>query len=112
MCRTCVASVALDARSSVVRRQECALGNLLADLMRKGVDSDVAILNAGAIRGDIILPPGQLRLKDLVTVCPQAEAVMKLSVSGAQLKEALEAGVSLYPTAEGRFPQVRRRSGG
>ena len=46
------------------------VGNMIADLMRRSVDADVALLNSGTLRADAILAPGLIRLKDLVSMLP------------------------------------------
>ena len=43
---------------------------MVADLMRRSVDADIALLNSGTLRADAILNPGVLRLKDLVSLLP------------------------------------------
>jgi hypothetical protein len=43
---------------------------MIADLMRRSVDADVALLNSGTLRADAILAPGLVRLKDLVSMLP------------------------------------------
>ena len=48
-------STELDSRKKTVRTGEAAIGNLIADAMRDGVDADIAIANGGAIdKGRII----------------------------------------------------------
>lgn len=50
------------------------------------------------------VPPGPYRAKDLVTLLPMLDELCVLGLTGAQLLEALENGVSQYPKLEGRFP--------
>jgi len=45
-------------------------------------------------------------MRDLMTVLPMLDSLVVLKVSGSQLIEALENGVSQYPKLEGRFPQI------
>ena len=45
-------------------------------------------------------------MKDLVTLLPMLDELCVLGLSGNQLHEALENGVSQYPKLEGRFPCV------
>lgn len=59
-------AVPLDSRFTTVRTKESNLGNFVADLMRYYYDADCAILCGGTIRGDVIYPPGVLRLKDIM----------------------------------------------
>ena len=65
-----ISLVPLDCRFSSVRTRETNLGNMVADLMRRAVDADVALLNAGTLRANAVIPPGFLRLKDLVAILP------------------------------------------
>ena len=90
-----------------VRSGETAFGNLLADAMRAATGSDVALANGGGIRGDTIYPAGtKLTRKLVLTELPFGNRTVKLRVTGAQLREALENGVSQVERVSGRFPQV------
>ncbi|KAF2020737.1 ser/Thr protein phosphatase family protein [Aaosphaeria arxii CBS 175.79] len=96
----------LDARFTTVRTKESNIGNFVCDLMRYYYDADCCIMASGTIRGDQIYPPGVLRLKDIVNCFPFEDPVVVLKVTGKQIWDALENGVSNYPALEGRFPQV------
>ena len=90
-----------------VRSGETAFGNLLADAMRAATGSDIALANGGGIRGDTIYPAGtKLTRKLVLTELPFGNRTVKLRVTGAQVREALENGVSQVERASGRFPQV------
>lgn len=54
----------------------------------------------------MIHPAGQFTYRDLVSVLPMLDETTVLKVTGQQLLDALENGVSQYPKLEGRFPQV------
>jgi len=45
-------------------------------------------------------------LKDLLKILPMIDPLVLLEVTGKQLLECLENGVSMFPKLEGRFPQV------
>lgn len=45
-------------------------------------------------------------LQDLLTILPVLEPLVLLDVSGGQILEALENGVSQWPKLDSRFPQV------
>lgn len=96
----------LDARFTTVRTKESNIGNFVCDLMRYYYNADCCIMAAGTIRGDQIYPPGVLRLRDVVNCFPFEDPVVVLQVTGKQIWDALENGVSNYPALEGRFPQV------
>jgi 2',3'-cyclic-nucleotide 2'-phosphodiesterase/3'-nucleotidase len=99
-------SVPLDTRNEIVRTQESAVGNLIADLMRAAMQADVALVNGGGIRGNAVTPAGDLRRGDVIKILPFANKVVKLEVSGEALRAALESGLSQVERTAGRFPQV------
>ncbi len=67
------------------------LGNLIADAYRAAAHSDVAIVNNGGIRAD--LPAGTVTWGQLFEVVPFQNFVVRLRVSGAVLRTALEHAV-------------------
>lgn len=89
---------------SVCRVAECNLGNLIADALRMETDADVALQNGGGIRADI--PEGEVTLGQVLTVLPFGNLVSTMSLSGADLWDALENGVSQVEDVAGRFLQV------
>jgi 2',3'-cyclic-nucleotide 2'-phosphodiesterase (5'-nucleotidase family) len=97
----------LDGRFTTVRLRESNLGNLVCDIMRHHYDTDCAIMAAGTIRGDQIYPPGPIRVKDITDCFPFEDPVVVIKVSGKDLREALENGVSLYPALEGQSYPLR-----
>ena len=97
----------LDSRSSTVRAREAAIGNLVADAMRWAVDADAALVNGGAIRGNIEHAAGAaLTRRDILKELPFSARTVKLELTGAAIREALENGVGELPNTTGRFPQV------
>ena len=89
-----------------MRTAESNLGNLICDVWRAACRSDVVICNSGTFRSDTLHPTGQLTHRDLVAILPMMDETIVLEVTGSQIKEALENGVSQWPKLEGRFPQV------
>jgi 2',3'-cyclic-nucleotide 2'-phosphodiesterase (5'-nucleotidase family) len=97
----------LDSRKALLRTQEAAIGNLIADALRAQTQSDVAIVNGGGIRGNKQYPAGaELTRRDILTELPFGNRTVKLAVTGDMIKAALENGVSDVANAAGRFPQV------
>lgn len=97
----------LDSRSAIVRSQEAAIGNLIADAIKSSTGAEVAITNGGGIRGNKQYPAGvQLARRDILTELPFGNATSMVELSGADLRAALENGVSLLESRGGRFPQV------
>lgn len=101
-------SVALDARSMESRTRETNLGNFIADAFRKATAADVGLLNGGSIRADSIIGPGRLTMRDLLSILPFKNKLIKIEVSGATLRATLEHGVSrsAEDSQPGGYPQV------
>jgi 2',3'-cyclic-nucleotide 2'-phosphodiesterase (5'-nucleotidase family) len=99
--------MALDGRGATLRTREDALGDLIADAMRASVHADAAVMNAGGIRGDKVLPPGStITRRDVLAALPFNNRVIPLDVTGRGLKAVIENGIAQLPNAAGRFPQV------
>ena len=99
--------VELDSRFLTVRRREAAMGNLIADAMRDAVGADMALTNGGGIRGNRTYEAGSaLSRGDVLGEIPFGNVTVKLAISGAQLRAALEHGVSRVSQFHGGFPQV------
>lgn len=101
-------NVRLDARSEANRTGETNVGDFVADALREAVGADVALLNGGSIRADTIFEPGALSKHDVLAILPFGTEVVKIEVTGATLRRALEHGVSQSEAGAepGRFPQV------
>ena len=99
-------TVPLEARRGPLRTLETNLGDFLTDALRARLGSDVALMNAGGIRTDRILPAGPLTRRDVLGLLPFSNVAMKLAVTGARLREALEQGLSRVERAGGGFLQV------
>jgi 5'-nucleotidase len=100
--------VLLDARSQANRTRETNVGSFVADAFRKATSADVALVNGGSIRADITINPGDLTKRDVLSILPFANPVVKVEVTGATLRAVLEHGVSrsAEDSEPGRFPQV------
>jgi 2',3'-cyclic-nucleotide 2'-phosphodiesterase (5'-nucleotidase family) len=97
----------LDSRKATVRMGEAAIGNLIADALREAAGADVAIVNGGGIRGNKEYAAGaRITRRDILTELPFGNRTVKLEVTGATLRAALENGVSEVENAAGRFPHV------
>ena len=100
--------VELDVKSADVRSQETNMADFIADTFRQAMDADVGLVNGGSVRADMIIRPGVLTKRDVFSMLPFNNRVVKLKVTGAVIRAALENGVStaaeeLQP---GRFAQV------
>lgn len=101
-------AVDLDARQVSSRNTETNVGNLIADAFRAATGADIAIVNGGSIRSNTLYPAGPLTKRDIIAILPFENPVVKIEVSGAIVKAALENGVSRIAEdrESGRFPQV------
>lgn len=100
--------VALDARSKENRTRETNVGNFITDAFRKATTADVGFMNGGSVRADSIIGPGKLTQRDLLSMLPFKNKLVKIEVTGATLRAALEHGVSrsAEDSEPGGFPQV------
>lgn len=97
----------LDSRRNIVRRQEAAIGDLVADAMRAATGADIAITNGGGIRGDKQYAPGtELTRRDILTELPFGNTTVVTELTGEKIRAALENGFSQVEDGAGRFPQV------
>ena len=109
------------------RRCESLIGDLTTDALRKTYNTDFAITNSGGLRANLTCPttdnpsdfcpaslypfPGGLfpiTRGQVLAVLPFGNQVVKVQVSGVELKGMLENGVQFFGTtlSDGRFPQV------
>jgi 2',3'-cyclic-nucleotide 2'-phosphodiesterase (5'-nucleotidase family) len=97
----------LDIRDIVVRNGQSPFANTIADAMRTALNADAALVNAGSIRADEVVPAGTpVTRRSIVQWLPFENRVLLLKVNGEQLLSALENGVSEYEEHAGRFPVI------
>ena len=97
----------LDIRDIVVREGHSPFADAVADAMRSALKADVALINAGAIHADQVIPAGTpITRRSLVQWLPFESRVLLLRVSGEQIKMALENGVSQFDEYAAKFPIV------
>ncbi|HSK72386.1 MAG TPA: bifunctional UDP-sugar hydrolase/5'-nucleotidase [Pyrinomonadaceae bacterium] len=101
-------AVQLDALSLSSRTKETNVGNFIADSYRNAVSADIGFVNGGSIRADLIYNPGVLTKRDVLSILPFNNPVVKVELTGKTLREILEHGVarSAEDNEPGRFPQV------
>ena len=85
------------------QKNETEFGRLVADALRSATRSDIALVNAGALK------PGTLKAGDIETAQINAlltfpgDGVATVTLSGEQLRAALERAVQAYPTGSTAF---------
>ncbi len=97
----------LEGDRALIRTQETNLGNLIADALLSKMQEDsaeIAMTNGGGIRASI--PAGEVTVGQVLEVLPFGNTITRLDLSGAQIKQALEHGVSQAERGEGAFPHV------
>jgi 5'-nucleotidase len=100
--------VKLEMKSEDVRTRETNMSDFIADAYREATGADVALVNGGSIRADTEIAPGVLTKRNVLSIAPFNNKVVKVQVTGATLRKALEHGVASIgvETQPGRFPQV------
>jgi 5'-nucleotidase/UDP-sugar diphosphatase len=91
-----------------IRKEEAALGNLVADAMLWATEAqgaDFAIQNGGGIRADI--PGGIIDMKLIYEVLPFDNSVMTVEMTGTEVIEMFDFVASI-PRGKGAFPQVSK----
>ncbi len=98
----------LDALSLSNRTKETNIGNFVADAYRNAANADVALVNGGSIRADLTYNVGSLTKRDVLSILPFNNPIVKVEISGKTLREVIEHGVarSAEDNEPGRFPQV------
>jgi len=99
----------LSAHRPDIRQREMPLGNLITDAMlwqaeKMGLSADIALFNGGAIRAD--LTPPQITLEEIYQAFPFNDTVEVFPITGSDLLESLDNGVSRVQMSHGCFPHV------
>lgn len=74
----------------LVRNRETAIGNFIADVYREALQTDVYLINGGAIRDSF--HAGDITFRDVLAVQPFMNTLSSARVSGQQILDALEFG--------------------
>ncbi|WP_438862551.1 bifunctional metallophosphatase/5'-nucleotidase [Neptunicella sp.] len=99
--------IPIDTRRLQIRTAENAFANYIVDSIKQYSGADIAVLNSGAIRGEKRFPANYvLTRKDISDVLPYRSSVVMLDVSGQQILDALENGLSIVEQVKGRYLQV------
>jgi Zn-dependent metalloprotease len=109
--------------SSNGRICESLIGDVLSDVSRSQLGTDFYLQNSGGIRAaltcpitdnpldpcpayDTPPPPFVITDGQVARAVPFNNLLVKVRVSGVQIKDILENGVSIMPFSNGRYPQV------
>lgn len=105
--RQVIGAAAADFDQRGCRAGECAIGNLVADSILAATENqgvEAVIINGGGLRAG--LRAGPITLGDVLTVLPFQNSIATLTLTGADIRAALEHGLSGLAEGRGRFPQV------
>lgn len=94
----------LNGKTEEVQAKGTNLGDLTADAIRVASNAEISLISGGNIRAS--LEAGSVTMRDLLKVFPSSNYVIKKNVSGKEIIDALEVGLSLYPEKSPLFPQV------
>lgn len=88
----------------VIRKQETALGNLVAESFRHEVQAQIGLVNAGCVRNGI--EAGDVTYAEAISVVPYDNVVCLIEATGQQIMDMLKACTASYPQLDGSFPQL------
>lgn len=88
----------------LIRSAETNLGDFCADAYRYVTGADIALVNGGGVREDILA--GDITYNDIISVHPYGNAVCMVEATGQQVLDALECGAMVTPEEFGGFQQV------
>jgi 5'-nucleotidase/UDP-sugar diphosphatase len=94
----------LDGSRANVRTRETALGNMIADAMRAKTGTDIAFVSGASLRSD--LGPGNVTRGQLETALLAETELAHIVITGAEVLNILEDGLSTYPEQYFLFPHI------
>lgn len=86
------------------RREETAIGNLIADAVKEYSGADIAVVNGGGIRASLY--QGDVLGEDLSAVCPYPNKIIVVEAKGSVIAAMLENGIS-QTVRDGAMPAGR-----
>ena len=96
-------------------RSESLQGNVVTDALIAATGAQIALVNSGGLRAGLTdsencvagrQPQCTITRGDVYAMLPFQNRTAVITVTGAELKEMLENGVSQMPTPAARFPQI------
>ncbi|HET7435913.1 MAG TPA: bifunctional UDP-sugar hydrolase/5'-nucleotidase [Thermoanaerobaculia bacterium] len=96
----------LEGVEPAVRGRETALGNLLTDVARAKLGTDIAFLNGGGIRINDNIPPGPITSYDMEGIFYYNNDLVSFPLKGSELLEMLANSISRVDAGDGRFLQI------
>ena len=78
------------------RYQECTVGNLICDSVKEISNGEIAIINAGTVKSDIL--KGNLTRVQIIEIIPWFDNIVIKELDEQVILNALEFRVSKYPS--------------
>ncbi len=100
------ADVDLEADRPDIRTRETNLGNMVADIFVEATGADMAFMNGGGIRNTVAA--GEITLENVMEIHPFENMIATMELTGEEVIEVLEHGVSQHPEHWGGFPQISK----
>ena len=88
----------------LVRNEETALGDLVADAFRNKMSADIGLVNGGGVRNSIAA--GTIKYGNVISVLPNDNKVVLIEATGAKIVAMLKKCTEACPEKDGAFPQV------
>lgn len=85
------------------QKNETAFGRLAADAIRAATGADAALINAGALKAGVLRAGDVSSAQISALLTFPADEVATITITGAQLRAALERAVQAYPTGSPAF---------
>jgi len=87
-------TVELDSRFSSNYAEDTEWGNVITDAFLARTGADVAVTNAGGIRGDFVIEEGPITYNDVYTSLPFGNTLVTKEMTGTELRQLLESQVT------------------
>ena len=88
----------------IVRSEEASIGDLVSDAFRIISDTQIGLINGGALRNDILA--GEIIYGHVISLLPNDNHVSIIVATGKDILDMLEECCMNCPDDDGSFPQV------
>ncbi|WOF16764.1 bifunctional metallophosphatase/5'-nucleotidase [Methanoplanus sp. FWC-SCC4] len=105
--------VALDVPYLEIRSKETNAGDLITDTIKDNVPGvDIALINSGSIRGDAVIPAGEISYLTLNTILPFENMIVTIRMTGQEIRDTLERSASAIVVSGDECPGEERVGSG
>jgi 2',3'-cyclic-nucleotide 2'-phosphodiesterase (5'-nucleotidase family) len=102
-CAAPLGRASADFENSHPQKNETAFGRLAADAIRAATRADVALINAGALKAGVLRAGAVSSSQINALLSFPRDDIATITITGAQLRAALERAVQAYPTGSPAF---------